>query len=260
MSANSSLSSWDEEYVQAARLDPELLKGAGLPHPQAPAARYLVAELTGVEDPSPTFIIETITAVSQPKSVPQLPRVIVEQYEPGVNDLMTGAMNPALQPRRTPEELARLAQEDNNATVCIFDFRYLNNIMPCRLFSIREIATLNIFNVIDNINRLPAGFHTTTMGLKKVWWEIWRGQADAVYGDELLLMELLKVGGVPGQQYSEQAGWGVVYPEDLVPCTSENEWDDDHRTYWKLLADLGRTSWGTDQAGQDEDKDEGVIE
>jgi hypothetical protein len=39
-----------------------------------------------------------------------------------------------------------------------------------------------------NINHLPTGSHTTTLGLKKVWWVIWKGQEDAVYGDEQLLV------------------------------------------------------------------------
>jgi hypothetical protein len=258
MPTNTSSSSWDEEYVQAARLQPELLRGADLPHPQAPEARFLVAELTGVEFPSPNFIIESISALTQPQAAAQLLGVIVEEHQPGVNDLMTGAMNPALQPRRTPEELAHITRDDNNSTLCRFDFRSLDNFMPYRLFSIREIATFDIFHALDNINRLPEGFHTSTLGLKKVWFEIWKGQVDAVYDDQQLLTELVKVGGVPKQQFSEENRIGVVYPEDLVPCTSEDEWDNDHRIYWKMLWDLGRTSWGGDEVEQDEYVD--VIE
>jgi hypothetical protein len=256
MSTDTSSSSWDEDYVQAARLQPEFLKSAELPHPEAPTARYLVAELTGVEEPSPTFILETISALSQSQALPQGPTVVVEQHQPGVNDLMTGAVNPALQLRRTSEELAQITWDDDNATLCRYDFRYLNNFMPYRLFSPREIATLNIFNALDNIERLPAGFHTTTLGLKKVWLEIWKGQAHAVYDDEQLLTELEKVGGVPRQQYGGEVEFGVVYPEDLVPCTSESDWDNDHRRYWKLLGDLERIGWEQDEGEQDEDEDD----
>jgi hypothetical protein len=256
MSTGASSSPWDEDYVQAARLQPEFLKGAELPHPQAPAARYFVAELTGVEDPSPTFINETISTLSQSQTVPQGPVVVVEQHQPGVNDLMTGAVNPALQVRRTAEELAHITRDDDTATLCKFDFRYLNKFMPYRLFSLREIATLNIFHALDNIERLPAGFHTTTLGLKKVWLEIWKGQTHAMYDDELLLTELVKVGGVPRQQYGSEVGYGVVYPEDLVPCSSESEWDNEHRIYWKLLGDLERTGWEQDEGEQDEDEDD----
>jgi hypothetical protein len=73
----------------------------------------------------------------------------------------------------------------------------------------------------------------------EAWWVIWKGQEDAVYGDEQLLLEPLKVGSLPGEQ---ETGCVILYPEDLVPCTSQNEWDDDHRTYWEMLGCLATTS------------------
>jgi hypothetical protein len=80
-------------------------------------------------------------------------------------------------------------------------------------------GTINIFHAPENINHLPAGFHTTTLGLKEVCWVICKGQEDAGYGDEQLLLEL-KVGGLPSKQ---ETGCGILYPEDLIPCTSQDE-------------------------------------
>jgi hypothetical protein len=252
MFAEKSPSPSSDDYVLIARLTPESLVGAELPHPQGPIARFLVAELTGVEDSLHTFIRETMIAISESQVVSQL-LDIEEQHQPGVNDLMTGAANPLHQQRRTPEELASIAREDNNSTVCRSNLRYLDIYMPYKLFGIQDIAQLNIFHAPENINHLPTGFHTTTLGLKKVWWVIWKGQEDAVYDDEQVLVELLKVGGLPGEQ---ETGCGILYPEDLVPCTSQDEWDDDHKTYWETLGDLARTSWGDEEAEQDK----GVIE
>jgi hypothetical protein len=127
--------------------------------------------------------------------------------------------------------------------------------MPYKLFDVREIANLDIFHMLENINRLPSDFHTTTLGLKKVWLEIWHDQVEAVYGDEQLLTELAKVGGVPSQPLTEGNTIAVIYPEDLVPCTSEGEWDDDHRIYWKMLSDLRRTSWEEEDAQREEHED-----
>src|SRR5277367_3314274 len=216
MLAEESPSPSSEYYALTARLTPESLADAELPRPQGPTARFLVAELTGVEDQSHTFIMETIIAVPESQNVPQRLN-IEEQHQPGVNDSMTGAINLLHQQRRTPEELASIAREDNNSTVCRSDLRYLDIFMPYKLFSIQDIAQLNIFHAPENINHLPTGFHTTTLGLRKVWWVIWKGQEDAVYGDEQLLLELLKVGGLPSEQ---ETGCGILYPEDLVPCTS----------------------------------------
>lgn len=240
-------------YALTARLTPESLAGAELPHPQGPTARFLVAELTGVEDQSHAFIMETAIAVPESQNVPQLLN-IEEQHQPGVNDWMTGAINLLHQQRRTPEELASIAREDNNSTVCRSDLRYLDIFMPYKLFGVQDIAQLNIFHAPENINHLPTGFHTTTLGLRKVWWVIWKGQEDAVYGDEQLLLELLKVGGLPSEQ---ETGCRILYPEDLVPCTSRDEWDDDHRTYWEMLGDLARTSWGEEEEAE---PGKGVIE
>jgi hypothetical protein len=192
--------------------------------------------------------METIIAISRCQHVPQH-LVIEEQHQPGVNDLMTGTISPLHQQRRTPEELASMAREDNNSTICRSDLRYLDIFMPYKLFSIQDIAQLNIFHAPGNVNHLPTGFHTTTLGLKKVWRVIWKDQEDAVYGDEQLLLELLKVGGLPSKQ---EIDCGILYPESLVPCTSQDEWDDDHRTYWGMLGDLARTSWGEEEAQQDE--------
>ena len=227
-----------ECYAPTVRLTPESLAGAELPHPQDLTTRFLVAELTGVEDQSHTFITETVIAVPESQNVPQLLN-IEEQHQPGVNDWMAGAINLLHQRRRTPEELASIAREDNNSTVCRSDLRYLDIFMPYKLFSIQDIAQLNIFYAPENINHLPTGFHTTTLGLRKVWWVIWKGQEDAVYDDEQLLLELLKVGGLPSEQ---ETGCVILYPKDLVPCTSQNEWDDDHRTYWEMLGYLATTS------------------
>jgi hypothetical protein len=168
---------------------------------------------------------------------------------------MTGATNPSLQPRRTHEELMSITQDDNDAVICRFDFRCLDKFMPYKLFDVREIANLDIFHMHENINRLPSDFHTTTLGLKKVWLEIWHGQVEAVYGDEQLLTELAKVGGVPSQPLTEGNTIAVIYPEDLVPCTSEGEWDDDHRIYWKMLSDLRGTSWGEGDTQPEEHED-----
>ena len=268
MSTSASSTSWDDEYGIAADLTPEELAEA-LARPNAPVARYLVAELTGVDDPSPTLIIETITALnqSQPRPVhpvasglfqqhrpaPQVPHVSVEQHRPGVNDLAAGAVYPAVQPFRTPEELESIPQDGNDSTLCKYDFRILAEQMPYKLFGIGDLRSLNLFNAAENIQHLPTGFHTTTLGLKKVWIEVFRGQEQAVYSDEQLLRALLKVGGVPRPK-----GSFIVYPEDLVPCANEELWDDDHRTYWALLADLARTSWGENAAEQD--GDEGVVD
>ena len=127
--------------------------------------------------------------------------------------------------------------------------------MPWKLFSVDDIAHLNILHAPENINYLPPDFHTTTLGLKHVCLVIFHGQEAAVYNDEQLLTELVKVGGVPRRQ---GRGGGIVYPEDLVPFTSENEWDEEHRTYWKLLGDLSRTTWGADivARGGDDTEDE----
>jgi hypothetical protein len=247
MLAEKSPSPPSEYYALTARLTPESLAGTELRHPQGPTARFPVAGLTGVEDQSHTFIMETITAVPESQNVPQRLN-IEEQHQPGVNDSMTGAINLLHQQRRTPEELASIAREDNNSTVCRSDLRYLDIFMPYKLLSIQDIAQLNLFHAPENVNHLPTGFHTTTLGLKKVCWVIWKGQEDAVYGDEQLLLELLKVGGLPSEQ---ETGHGILYPEDLVPCTLQDEWDDDHRAYWEMLGDLARTSWGEEEAEQD---------
>jgi hypothetical protein len=246
MLAEKSPSPSSEYYALTARLTPESLAGAEMPHPQGPIAHFLVAELTGAEDQSHTFITKTIASVPESQNVPQC--LNIEEHQPGVNDSMTGAINLLHQQRRTPEELASIAREDNNSTVCRSDLRYLGIFMPYKLFSIQDIAQLNIFHEPENINHLPTGFYTTTLGLKKVWWVIWKGQEDAVYGDEQLLLELLKVGGLPSEQGT---GCGILYPEDLVPCTSQDEWDDDHRAYWEMLGNLARTSWGEEEAEQD---------
>jgi hypothetical protein len=232
--SNASVLSWDEEYAMAAILQPEDPQFDQFVYPGAGAARYLVAELPGFQENSPTLTVETITALSksQVEATSKLPSIIVEEHQPGINDLMTGAINPSLQARRTQEELVHITKDDNNAVICRFDFRCLDNFMPYKLFDASEIAKLDILHVPENINRLPSGFHTTTLGLKKVWIEIWHGQAEAVYGDGQLLTELAKVGGAPRQ--------------DLVPCTSEDEWDNDHRIYWKMMSDL-RTSWGEEE-------------
>lgn len=247
MYANASCSSWDEDCFQEAKLPPELLAVAELPHSHTPAAHYLVAELTGVEDSSPTFLVETISALSQCQSAAQPSDANVEQHRPGVNDLMTGAVDPSVQPSQTTDDLASIVRDDNDSTICRDDWSYLIEFMPYKLFSLEDIVPLNVFHAPDNINLLPSGFHTTTLGLKKVGVEIWKGQEDAVYTDEELLTELVKVGGVP-----QSARCGVVYPEDLVPCTSESEWDDDHRMYWEILGDLVRTSWREDEAEEDQ--------
>ena len=97
MLAEESPSPSSEYYALTARLTPESLAGAELPHPQGPTARFLVAELTGVEDQSHTFIMETIIAVPESQNVPQRLN-IEEQHQPGVNDSMTGAMKPPAAP------------------------------------------------------------------------------------------------------------------------------------------------------------------
>jgi hypothetical protein len=247
MSAGKSLSPSSEDYALAARLTPESFAGAEPPPPQGLTTRFLVAGPTGVQDPSHTLITETIIASSKRHHVPQL-LDIEEQHQPGVNDLMTGAISPLHQQCRTPEELASMAREDNNSTVCRSDLRYLGVFMPYKLFRIQDIAQLNVFHAPENVNHLPTGFHTTTLGLKVVWWVIWKDQEEAVYGDEQLLLELLKVGGLPSEQ---ETACGILYPEDLVPCTSQDEWDDDHRKYWRVLGDLARTRWGEEEAQQD---------
>ena len=253
MPPNASSASWDDKYALAAKFVVEELAGA-LTQAEAPATHSLVAELTGIEDPPPTLIIETIIGLGQPQSqaAPQLLLVEVEPHQPSVNDLMAGAVYPAVQPHRSPEELASLVQDDNDSTLCRYDFRYLDNFMPWKLFGVGDIAQLNILHAPEHVNCLPPDFYTTTLGLKKVWLVIFQGREAAVYNDEQLLTELVKVGGVPRKQ---DPGCGIVYPEDLVPCTSENEWDDEHRVYWKLLGDLARTSWGEDVAAQDDDED-----
>jgi hypothetical protein len=243
MLAGKSLSPSSGDYALAARLTPESLPGAGPPPPQGLTTRSLVARLTGVQDPLHTLTTEAIIASSECHHVPQL-LDIEEQHQPGVNDLMTGAISSLHQQRQTPEELASVVREDNNSTVCRSDLRYLDVFMPYKLFSIQDIAQLNVFHAPENINHLPTGFHTTTLGLRVVWWVIWKDQEEAVYGDEQLLLELLKVGGLPSEQ---ETACGILYPEDLVPCISQDEWDDDHRTYWRLLGDLERTRWGEEE-------------
>ena len=272
MPSNASSTSWDDDYAVAADLTPEELAEA-LARPEAPVARYLVAELTGVDDPSPTLIIETIAALnqSQPRPMPPVaqdllqqqwpvspvPHVKVEQHRPGVNDLAAGAVNPAVQPFRTLQELESIPQDGNDSTLCRYDFRILAEQMPYKLFGIEDLRSLNIFNAPENIQHLPTGFHTTMLGLKKVWIELFRGQEQAVYSDEQLLRALLKVGGVPRPKESYK-GCFIVYPEDLVPCANKESWDDDHRMYWALLADLGRKTWGEDEIEQDGDA--GLVE
>jgi hypothetical protein len=70
--AGKSPSPSSEYYALTARLTPESPADAELPHPQGPTARFLVAELTGVEDQSHTFVVETIIAVPESQNVPQL--------------------------------------------------------------------------------------------------------------------------------------------------------------------------------------------
>ena len=247
MPTNGSSPSWDAEYAVAADLTPEELTEA-LSRPEAPVARYLVAELTGVDNPSPTLIIETITALNnsqsqsqpQPQPQPQPSHVQIEQHQPGINDLMMGATHPAFDRPHTAQELASVTQDDNDSTVCRYDFQLLADHMPHKLFGVRDLRPLNLFHVSENIKYLPDGYQTTTLGLKTVWMEVFRGQEQAVYDDEQLLSALLKVGGLPRPQDVPGA---IVYPEDLVPCASPKVWDSEHWRFWEQLGDLATTSW-----------------
>ena len=104
MFAGKSLSLSSEDYALAARLAPESLPGAGSPSPQGLTTRFLVAGPTGVQDPSHTLITNTVFASSECHHVPQLLDT-EKQHQPGVNDLMTGAMSPLHQQHRTLRSL-----------------------------------------------------------------------------------------------------------------------------------------------------------
>ncbi len=234
----------------------ETLSDLDLPHQDSPAARCIVTEATGVEDPSPIFIRDLFVQASQQKvagatngdmhqeqSLPgwdimlPLPQVIVEQYQPGVNDFMTGVVCPAYQPLQTPAELAGLTHDDNNNTICNGTLACMDGTMPKMLFDRDAFARLNLLGLPEHISLLPEDFHITMAGIRVAFVEMFRAGGPRQYEDHELVAQLHMVGGRP-----KEAKIKILYPEDLVPIESGEHWGELHMKYWEQLRDLAEES------------------
>lgn len=225
---------------------PETRAAQALPDPDMPEARHLVVQLTGIGDPSPTFIREIFSGIlarTEDQDRHALQILLWEEHVPGVNDLMSGAIHPATQGLRSPEELAAIPLEDNFDNICSASLPHMEKYMPNKLFNLAAIASLELFNQPEHINLLPSGFHTTVRGLRVAHVELFQGGETRPFDDNDLYNELLKVGGTP-----RDTRIVVLYPEDLVPCVPEEEWSPLQRQFWEEIR-------GIDFAGEAEDEE-----
>ena len=244
----------------------ETLAEIDLPHPDSITARCLVTEATGVEDPSPSFIRDLFVQISQQtaaaakkngifqeqrfaaqRSIPPFLEVVVEQYQPGVNDFMTGAVSPAHQPLRAPAELASLIRDDNDSTVCNEALDYMNMSMPKMIFDRDGFSRLDLLDLPQNIGSLPEDFHITMAGIRVAFLEIFGTGGQRAYEDGELIAQLLMLGGKPRKPKIM-----ILYPEDLVPIESGENWGELHRQYWKELRDMAeeRPRWEEESGEQ----------
>lgn len=266
MSTKANSSSSDERLRQAAMATPDPLAELGLHSPNSPLVRFLIKRLTGVEDPSPSFICDIYSASAkiEGKHAPsaeaptptipyRAPCATIEDHQPGINDLVSGILDPATHPAKTAAQLQALATRDNNSTLCHNTLTSMNTHMPTKLFTLSDLARFDLFHTVNHLSDLPAGYHTSMVGMRLL---------DAAlchkggYTDAEMFAELRKLGGVPKDKDTR-----VVFPEDLVPCVPlESLREETYRLYWKEIRDSAKASWGEDDDEDDDDEGESESE
>ncbi|KAG9772848.1 hypothetical protein ABEF93_003305 [Exophiala dermatitidis] len=162
------------------------------------------------ERTSPWDLGQDLWRRNQPKFPiePDLPAVVIDEYLPGQNDLMSGAVDPRddnVTLMAFPEDSVTSDFEDNLAAGL---FR-----MPFKIINRRDIRRLDLpFDDPHSLRVLPPDFLTTYLGLSRAIEEVCgRGS----WTDEKLIDAIAKRGGMSGKR--------VVYPEDIVPYVRKGE-------------------------------------
>lgn len=163
-----------------------------------------------------------------------LPEVVVEQYEPGINDIMTGAVDP--QDALSTNALG-LSFSDDDDVICSSRHRcgYCYDKMPYRVLRRSHLYKLGLpLDDQRHLDLLPVDLLTTFRGVERAWDEfedIRRQYQDEVREDEefdpdlnqSLILALAKRGGTSRRQ--------VVYPEDIRPLFPKHEDNEDAQGY-----------------------------
>ncbi|KAH0828206.1 hypothetical protein AYO21_03766 [Fonsecaea monophora] len=178
----------------------------------------------------------------EPSDADLLPFVAIEQYIPGVNDLMSGAVS------LLDKTSTDMTQDDN--IMCMHGLE--RRLMPFKVLPQRDLFGLGLpFADESSLCELPSGFLTTVRGLERAVGEFYASNpdvfADDIESDVALLGMIAKRGGLARTKFQQ-----VVYPEEIVPLddpdlvlkenfeSSGGEQDDQDKEYWAELQEQGR--------------------
>ncbi|KAK5364989.1 hypothetical protein LTR20_008925 [Exophiala xenobiotica] len=193
-----------------------------------------------------------------------LPHVRIERHVPGVNDFMVGAVHPLESDKIAPPAQPRSSspsnpfaidpnnveanedEEDGEDSNIVCSRQRSADLMPFRVKVIRLKDLYERELPIENprcLDFLPVDFVTTHLGIERAWNVLDSYQSDREMSgspassqelDEFFIIELVTRGGHRGRQ-------PVVYPEDIVPYMSRQDYEQFRNEDGRLAQQDGRT-------------------